>query len=242
MTKGFRNELKFILHQRQRLALLERWGRYLVKDRYTNEDAVTPILSQYYDTPQLTFYEEKLDGIRFRNKLRIRTYGHRFEDGGTVFLEIKQRLGEHVRKLRQRVDTVGPDLFDPASWRFDTPAMASAFGFLRDRYVLTPTAQVWYLREAFEGIVEPDVRVTFDSLLTGAYPRERLTESLVFDPSRSPLPDTLLVLEVKSTGPIPRWVYQGVQEVELVQKPVPKYVMAMETLGLHRSTGRGIYA
>src|SRR5688572_11241588 len=41
----------------------------------------------YYDTPQLRFYWEKIEGLRFRRKLRIRHYGDRsrVDDDTTVY-------------------------------------------------------------------------------------------------------------------------------------------------------------
>ena len=63
MTRPFRSELKFVISYQAREALLQRWRRHLTRDCHTNRDAVTPILSQYYDSPHLTFYEEKVEGI-----------------------------------------------------------------------------------------------------------------------------------------------------------------------------------
>ena len=156
--KPLRNELKFIVSQSQYEALRERWRRHLEKDPHTNPDAVTPILSQYYDTPGLAFYEEKLDGFHFRNKVRLRTYGYRFENGGLAFLEIKQRLGDRVRKIRQKIASLEARHLDPESWTFDDPADRSAFGVLMERYRLRPSAQTWYPRQAYQCVVEPDVR------------------------------------------------------------------------------------
>ncbi len=232
--KPLRHELKFVVSQGQYTALRERWRRHLTKDPHTNADAVTPILSQNYDTPALTFYEEKLDGFHFRNKVRLRTYGYRFEHGGLAFLEIKQRLGDRVRKIRQKIVSLEARHFDPEGWTFDDPADESAFGVLMERYQLRPSAQTWYLRQAYMSVVEPDVRVTFDSCLTGLLPGERLDWETISDPLRKLLPEIRVICEVKATRALPRWVFRGVQAAELVQRPVPKYVLAVEKLGLHR--------
>ena len=72
--RPFRQELKFLIHHSVRRMLLERWRRYLVRAPFTNQHAVTPVLSQYYDSPHLTFYHEKLAGIRLRNKEVIELY------------------------------------------------------------------------------------------------------------------------------------------------------------------------
>jgi hypothetical protein len=242
MRGVFRDELKYVLSQRDRAVLLERWRRHLVRDRHTQVDAITPILSQYYDTPAFDFCRDKIDGIWFRNKVRIRTYGTGFRPRQATFLEIKQRLGEQVRKIRQPIEFTGPENLDPSTWRFPDAVAEHAFGSLIHRTNLRPSARVWYQREAYQGTVEPDVRVTFDSFLTGLFPFEEMTRAHIASPERGLLPDQLTILEVKSTSGIPCWVSEGAEFVELVQRSVPKYVMAVERLGIDRLTPGGVYA
>ena len=54
--------------------------------------------------------------------------------------------------------------------------------------------------------------------------------------------DTLVILEVKATKGIPPWVYDGVVAAELRQKTIPKYISAVEALGLLEISVGGIYA
>jgi hypothetical protein len=232
MLNPIRDELKFIVHHKARTMLLARWERFLSKDIHTNAYAQTPVLSQYYDTPTFDFCEKKVDGVGRRHKLRLRTYGYRFEPGAPVFPEIKQRFNDKIRKIRSRIDSFDPSHLDPHAWTYDGPEEAGAFGSIINRHPLIPSAQVWYLREAYQGVVEADVRVTFDSHLTGLHPREELTRGVLADRTRSLMPDNLMILEIKATYGIPGWVVEGVKCAELRQQPVPKYVIAVEQLGL----------
>lgn len=234
MKRPLRAELKFLIRHDEKTALLERWKRHLAKDRYMKHDSGTPILSLYYDTPDLRFYYEKVDGIAFRNKVRLRTYGTRFQRGQATFIEIKQRHGDYIRKIRQKIDNYCDCHQDPKHWTFDTPEAESAFGVLMERYRLLPCVQVWYRREVYESVVEPGVRVSFDSCLTGLFPHQQLTTDHIFDPRTKLMPETRVVLEVKSNNGTPRWAEEGARLVELVQIPVPKYVMAVEKLGIHK--------
>jgi len=240
--RAYRRELKFLVHHSVRSMLLERWRRFLVRAPFTNVHAVGPVLSLYYDSPELAFYREKQDGIRSRDKVRLRTYGRAFAAGQTTILEIKHRSGDGIRKLRYPLPDFEPDQLDPARWRLDDPAMAAAFLALRERYRLRPSAQVYYQREAYQGVVESDLRVTFDSALVGLHPGERLTRELCLDRSRALLPDTVQILEVKSTVGIPGWVFEGVVAGELRQQTLPKYVSAVEALGLVELRAAGVYA
>src|SRR6185295_18065814 len=60
------------------------------------------VWSLYYDTPQLRFYWEKIEGLRFRRKLRLRHYGspHTLTDDTPVYVEIKQRVNRVTQKRR----------------------------------------------------------------------------------------------------------------------------------------------
>ena len=241
--RPFRNELKFSLHYSVREMLLARWQRYLVKGSFTNGHAVTTILSQYYDSPDLTFYHEKLEGIGLRNKVRLRAYDTAFRAGATVFLEIKRRINDRVRKDRYKIPAFDPTRhLDPANWTFDDPEMERAFLSLNERHRLRASAQTYYQREVYQGAVESDVRVTFDSNLIGLHPNEKLSTGILRDPSRSLMPDTLVILEVKATHGIPRWVHDGIVAGELQQRPIPKYVTAVEGLRMHHVSRSGVYA
>ena len=240
--RPFRQELKFLVHHSLKRQLMARWERYLLPAPFTNKHAVTPILSQYYDSPDLTFYREKLDGISLRNKVRLRVYGLDYQAGMTAFLEIKHRQGDLVRKYREQIEDFGPHHLDPTTWAPRAKVMESALLTLLERHRLAATAQVYYQREAWEGAVEPDVRVTWDTMLTALHPHEKLTRDLIDNPHRQMMAETLSVLEVKATKGIPPWVNDGVLAAELRQQTIPKYITAVERLGLPDLYTPGIYA
>src|SRR5699024_6341318 len=59
--------------------------------------------SVYYDTSRLRFYFEKIEGLKFRRKLRIRRYGETGEaadENSPVSVEIKQRVNRVTQKRR----------------------------------------------------------------------------------------------------------------------------------------------
>lgn len=237
--RPYRSELKFLTHFGVREMLLRRWGRYLVRAPYMNEYGSTSILSQYYDSPDLLFYREKLDGVATRRKVRIRTYGLEFSRGSTTFLEIKSRYNDRVQKRRYRFAEFDPSHLDPTNWAFDDLETEAGFLFLRDRHRLRPSVQVYYQREAYQAVVDREVRVTFDSCLVGLHPGEKLTEHALLDRTRNLLPDTLVIMEIKSTGPLPPWVHDGIIAGELQQKTLSKYVAALDHLGLDEMAKAG---
>lgn len=75
MIKRFnRYELKYIIHAFQKKALIVDLENYMSCDKNGDKNGYYPIESLYYDSPSLSFYRSKIDGIRFRRKVRIRTY------------------------------------------------------------------------------------------------------------------------------------------------------------------------
>ena len=236
-----RLELKFVIHHSVRQQLLERWSPHLVRAAFTDRSARTHVRSQYYDSPTLSFSTEKEDGIPYRNKVRLRTYGTDFDSGGPAFLEIKHRRFVGVHKYRQRIAEMSSELLSPSRWTFDDPDMAARFHALIETYRLRRSAQTYYQREAYQAPEGGGLRVTLDSNLVGLHPGERLTSKLLMDPRRSLMSDTLFILEIKSDSVLPRWVHDGIIACELEQKTIPKYVTAVNVLNLGELTGSGVY-
>ncbi|WP_370255498.1 VTC domain-containing protein [Streptomyces sp. V4I8] len=115
------------------------------------------VRSLYYDTPQLRFYWEKIEGLKFRRKLRIRHYGN--PDGVTdespVCVEIKQRVNRVTQKRRITLPYgVARQLCDG---REMIEHSAKEGAFIQEvlelvvRLNLQPTAITGYQREALVG-------------------------------------------------------------------------------------------
>ena len=236
-----RQELKFVIHHSVRRMLLQRWSPHLVRAPYTDSQARSHVLSQYYDSPTLSFSREKEDGIPIRNKVRLRTYATDFDSGKAAFLEIKHRRFVGVRKHRQLITDVSSAHLCPSEWTFDEPEMKAKFRSLVETYHLRASAQTYYQREAYEAPQAGGLRVTLDSNLMGLHPGERLTSQLLMDRRRSLMADTLFVLEIKSNTVLPRWIHDGIIACELEQKTIPKYVTAVKVLQLGELTGTGVY-
>jgi hypothetical protein len=236
-----RFERKYRLPDRDRAYLLEYWRPFLMPAPFADARGTYPVLSQYFDSPDLRFHREKHAGIGLRRKLRLRTYGTRFREGEACFLEIKRRTHETVSKLRVRLPGFQGDHLDPGRWSsLDLPGL-DPFRAAHEIHRLRPSAQVLYLREPYEAVADADLRVTFDSMLMGLHPGEELRRDVFYDCSRAILPETEFILEIKGPGLLPGWVRRGIEWCELEQETVPKYVMAVEALNLVRLAS-GVHA
>lgn len=160
------------------------------------------VWSLYYDTPQLRFCWEKIEGLKFRRKLRIRHYGNLdgITDESPVCVEIKQRVNRVTQKRRITLPYgVARRLCDNREM-VEHSAGESAFiqevADLVVRLNPRPTAITGYQREALVGrAADTGLRVTFDRRIRG---RDRDFHFGTPSPeNRFTIPPHLSVMEIK---------------------------------------------
>jgi len=193
------------------------------------------VWSVYYDTPQLRFYWEKIEGIRFRRKVRIRHYGDRFAatDDSRVYVEIKQRVNRVTQKrraplvyraARQLLDRRALVDHEPA----DRPFLEEVLGLVC-RHDLRPIAITGYHREAFVGRgADVGLRVTIDRRVRG---RDRDFHLAADAENRLILPARRAVVEVKVNERLPYWLTDLTARRNLSVVRLSKYCQSVETFG-----------
>jgi hypothetical protein len=190
------------------------------------------VRSIYFDTPHFDSLSEKTEGLENRLKLRIRGYNNYFA-GCEVFLEIKRKFGN--RSAKNRAIT----LYDLLDKTLETGELkrsngkssdimkedAARFLYHLHREALRPVNLVVYDREPYHGKFDPGVRITFDKNIRAAvFPH--LSE-LFSDNGLSHIWKDTFILEVKYfEGGMPSWCKSIIQEFELKQEALSKYVSA----------------
>ena len=96
-----RFEFKYVVPHDEMRAFIDDLEGYTVSDRHSTGDSGYTVYSLYWDSPGLDFFWEKIDGQKYRRKLRLR----RYTDGEYTFVEIKQRTDRTVQKRRMRLPT-----------------------------------------------------------------------------------------------------------------------------------------
>ena len=227
-----RFELKYTLTLQQAEQFKSSLRAFLIPDEHGNENGRYTVASLYYDSPNLRCYREKVNGLKFRRKLRVRRYetGETLTEDSPVFVEIKQRVDRVTQKRRARL-TYGDalrlcnDRQLPDHAEADRAVVEEVFVYLW-QYNLQPMSIVRYERQAFVGS-EYDVglRVTFDTnLVFQAHPLH------LHEPSSSlPMlsPDRV-VLEIKVNERIPIWLTQLIAAHNLQLIRVSKYCRSIE--------------
>ena len=233
-----RFELKYIVSGALRDALLPEIRERMTIDPEAAASGVYGVTSLYFDTPDLAFFRAKLDGIKFRRKLRIRVYG----DGpprpdARALVEIKQRINRTVQKRRLELplDEAYALCAGARPERVadqEDAEVASEVEFLVRSLNLSPTCAISYVRQAFMGgEYEPGLRVTFDASLTCAGPERGVApiERFHF------LAPQHCVLEVKANEAVPLWIVRLLARHSVPLQRYSKYCAGVAQLRAQRS-------
>lgn len=193
------------------------------------------VRSIYLDSDRLDCYFEKIEGLKYRKKLRIRGYDSENEDS-IIFLEIKNKLENRIKKNR-------------ALFRYkDLPALmvekdtdkyvmgeafpkgiedSKRFFFHLLKRNLKPTVLIVYDREPYHGIIDSGVRITFDKAIKSRiYPKYN---QLFTNEQLELIKPGYFILEIKYfTDLMPRWAKNIVQHYKLRHEALSKYTMGVD--------------
>jgi len=193
------------------------------------------VRSIYFDTRNLECHQEKTEGVELRKKFRIRTYNDYTEEAVAVF-EIKKKIENRIHKHRAFVDWEDvPALLETADiTKYVHPdedglsyADASRFFFhLRKRH-LTPTVLVVYEREAYHGVFDTGVRITFDKNIRSSM-NPKISD-MFNNHDLKHLFKNHFILEIKYfTDSMPTWAKSLVQEFKLRHQALSKYTIGYD--------------
>ena len=102
VRKFNRFELKYLITLMEAERFKDALRAFLIPDEHGGNSGRYGLASLYFDSPNLRCYREKMDGLKFRRKLRIRRYetGEMMTEASPVFVEIKQRVDRVTQKRR----------------------------------------------------------------------------------------------------------------------------------------------
>jgi len=228
-----RFELKYLLTLQQAALFRSALSAYLVPDEHGGASGSYPLTSLYYDSPDYRCYWEKVDGLRYRRKLRIRVYGYgpELRDDTSVMVEIKQRLDRVTQKRRavlpySQALRLCNNRQLPEHRAEDKPMVDEAMLYLCE-HNLSPASIVRYQRQALIGSdYDIGLRVTFDTNLT--YQLQPL--DLTAEPDGAPLVRAdYAVMEIKVNERLPYWLTELVAFHNLSLVRMSKYCASIQS-------------
>lgn len=228
-----RFEFKYLLHRDAANEFIRFLDGYIYADPHSNGEGGYPIYSLYCDSPRLALFWEKIEGLKFRRKVRFRRYGN----DPDVFVEIKQRVDRTVQKRRVRwpMDRVvqtfcaGNEL-DSHEHKLD--AVSAEVFFLWSHYGLEPRMAISYRRRAFFAVFESDLRITFDTRVQ--YNSQDLDIERPFETGKYVIEPELVIVEVKFNKRVPLWLCKAIAKYGLQFERISKYCTAVDREYFHR--------
>ena len=230
MNEVLRQEKKYFITLPDFLEMSSALERIMIQDEH-NGALGYQLRSLYFDTPYETEYQEKLDGLELRRKIRLRIY-----DPSSTFamLEMKQKQGELQKKRSLRMSRADDEHLIAGDYSvlkmYHEPFAAECYG-LMNLQCYRPKTVVEYQRKAFIA-KENKIRVTFDSHIVATETCfDLFSGNLVMYPVLDPFNT---VLEVKYNGFLLSYIKELVNRVDRSQLSVSKYCLA-RSAGLHFS-------
>lgn len=238
-----RYEIKYLIDEFAVPALREELAARMDSDPHSPHGGY-PVTSLYYDTADLRFYWEKIEGLRFRRKLRMRHYGDpaACTDDTPVQVEIKQRVNRVTQKRRMALPYgQARDWLDGRQ----QPAHDAARGSFVDEVStlvetldLRPIVTTGYLREAFVGReVDTGLRVTIDHRVHG---RDRDFHFAACTDNRLTIAPSTAIVEIKADERVPYWATDMAAGLDMSVIRVSKCCQSVEAFQLAPRSRYGV--
>lgn len=223
----FRHEQKYEINSYQYEELRQVLGKLMEPDPHTGEDGQYMIRSLYFDDMYRSAYNEKLDGVYYRKKYRIRIYGC---SDAVIHLECKRKEGAYILKESCKLTREEYDNILAGDCEFllqkDSP-MAKEFYLDMRTKLLKPEVIVDYEREPY--IFDAGtVRITFDKNVRGCYPHHDLFDSEI--PSYEIYPEDKMIVEIKFTGYLPERIRKIFKVRNFTQTSASKFCMCLDRI------------
>lgn len=224
--RKYRNEIKFIISKTMAEVLKQRLSLIMSVDTNSyNSDNSYLIRSLYFDNENSDAYYEKMDGVEYRKKYRIRIYNF---DDKFIRLECKYKHNNMTSKDQILIDKelcikIIDGKIDEIDLTKDNLLRQFALDYRLNR--LNPSIIVDYNRVAFTYHVS-DVRITFDSQIKSGMYNYNL-----FDKNATTyrvIDDNQMVLEVKFNEILP-------ESIALILQTVPTFRQAFSKFAACRN-------
>ncbi len=219
-----RYELKYLLTQEQKQAVLQAMQPHMQLDQYGR----TTIRNIYFDTDNYRLIRRSIEKPAYKEKLRLRSYRH-VQPDSPVFVELKKKYDGIVykRRISLPVQQAMDWILGRKSCPRDSQISREIDYFLKFYQGLRPAVFLSYEREAYFSRDHSDFRVTFDdnilcrqediSLESGVYGTSLLSPGMV-------------LMEIKCSGGMPLWMAQTLSQAKIRKTSFSKYGTAYENL------------
>lgn len=227
-TRKYRHEIKFIISKQMSLILKQRLALAMDVDKNSvNLDNTYFIRSLYFDDINSTAYYEKIDGVLYRKKYRIRIYNN---DSSFIRLERKWKHNNMTSKDQLKISKENcinllTNQFDNIDKELLNNSLMKEFITDIKVFGLKPSVIVDYKRLAYTYPIS-EVRITFDERI-----KSGLYNCNLFNMNRityDVIDNNEVVLEIKFNEVLP-------EHISIILQTIPMYRQAVSKFALCRS-------
>ena len=221
--RKYRNEIKFVINKDTAEILKNKLSHLMDIDaNSTSDDNSYFIRSLYFDDLYSNAYYEKMDGVEYRKKYRIRLYN---SDTSFIRLECKYKHENKTSKDQILIDKSICDKIingNIEELNISEPNLLTKFVIDSRSRNLKPSIIVDYKRLAYTYPVS-DVRVTFDSKIrSGRYNYNLYDKDLT---TYKIIDDNEVVLEVKFNEILPEQIAIVLSTVPMIRQAFSKFAI-----------------
>lgn len=210
-----RKEVKFILNKEQKMALLNEIGHLLVADKF-KEYTITNI---YMDTEDSRLIRKSIEKPIYKEKMRVRSYG-KADEGSNVFVELKKKYQGIVYKRRIKMPLIEAKSFIKRDTTRNGQVEDEIEYFIDFYKGIKPAMYISYKREAFKGILDNELRVTFDDEILWRDENLSLSSEIYGNPI---LGEDQYVMEIKCEDSMPLWLTNALASFRIYKTSFSKY-------------------
>ncbi|MFC3768966.1 polyphosphate polymerase domain-containing protein [Paenibacillus sp. GCM10012303] len=219
-----RYENKYLLDEAAFHRFSNRLLEYMELDDYNKEHSFYSISNLYFDTKDDALIRKSLSKPKYKEKLRLRSYGVPKADA-KVYLELKKKVFGLVNKrrsalrLQEAYDFVRTGIA-PAPMPYMNTQVIQEIHYFLQRYELEPKVYLAYERKALFSIDNRDLRITFDTNIRSRRYDLMLEAGDYGEPLLEP---GRWLMEVKAEKTIPMWLARMLSEHQMFRTSFSKY-------------------
>ncbi|MCK4817415.1 polyphosphate polymerase domain-containing protein [bacterium] len=229
-----RFEFKYIIDIKTRNNIIEDITPFCYIDENTQENGEYSVHSLYYDSDNFKSYFEKINGEKYRRKIRIRQYPG--SSGDMCFIEIKGKNNNNVFKKRvflslrdamQVLSRIDKDSVHYSRLSEGDKKIVDEIWFMHKYRNLHKKSVVSYKRKAFKGKFGKRFRLTFDRDLRV---RKTNLDNLRPHDGKLIMNPNIVIMEVKFNEYVPTWMIKVLNKYDCTLNKVSKYCVSIDAL------------
>lgn len=211
-----RVEKKYLMTKEQ----FEQFFKHTQNQITLDEYGLHTICNVYYDTEQFDLIRYSISKPKYKEKLRLRSYGVPTKDS-TVFVELKKKWNGVVYKRRTSMTLEEAQGYLDHGVRLSkTDQIVKEIDYFLEYYNPTPKLFLAYDRMAYFGNEDSKLRITVDQNI-----RSRTTEldMSMGDHGELLMEEALYLMEIKVPGVFPLWLANLLSNLKIYPISFSKY-------------------